>query len=41
VESQTKALSAEMMPQVSRMRAIQRRAPTLARMRLLGISNRK
>jgi hypothetical protein len=30
-----------MMPQVISIRAIHRRAPTLARRRLLGISNRK
>jgi hypothetical protein len=37
----TKAVRPEMMPQVIMMRAIQIRAPTFSRIRLLGISNRK
>ena len=36
---QTNAVSPETIPQVNRMRAIQRRAPTFARIRLLGTSN--
>jgi hypothetical protein len=41
VEPVTNAVSAEMMPQVSMMRAMQMRAPTFSRIRLLGTSNRK
>ena len=37
----TKAVAPEITPQVIRIRAIQRRAPTFARIRLLGTSNRK
>ena len=36
-----KIMHNEMMPQVIMMRAIQMRAPTLSRMRLLGTSKRK
>ncbi|MNR05577.1 hypothetical protein D3C85_1216170 [compost metagenome] len=35
-----KLMPAAMMPQVIMIRAIQRRAPTLVRIRLLGTSNR-
>ncbi|CUI40850.1 Uncharacterised protein [Achromobacter xylosoxidans] len=37
----TNIMQPEMMPQVIMIRAIQTRAPTLCRMMLLGISNRK
>ncbi len=37
----TKAVRPEMIPQVIMIRAIQIRAPTFSRIRLLGISNRK
>ena len=37
----TNIMHEEMRPQVIMMRAIQTRAPTLCRMMLLGISNRK
>jgi hypothetical protein len=37
----TNIISAEITPQLIMMRAIQRRAPTRCRIRLLGTSNRK